>query len=230
MPYPNRMVYIRYEFRFGTVEIQDTGLWCAIEADDPDNVVPQQLVDNVAARAVDAWAQNFDIGFFSGGVQATRAIAYLYGPTLKDPLARGEAPFDGANTWAGGSAQFLPAQCAVVLSTYAYDPALYAPAKKSRRGRMYLPTPAADSLGADGRLTEARRDSLLLDARDWYTDLTADLDIGDEQGKVRPNVLSRTTSSLYQWQYFRVGRVIDTQRKRRNKLNEAYAIGPVANP
>lgn len=119
---------------------------------------------------------------------------------------------DLAGGWGGST---YPNQCTVVMTWttgFSRGPA--------HAGRVYLPLPSA-TIAADGRMTVDDANSI------------------DAQGQALRNALNDATTNAYQIAVFsrklgapahraitgvRVGRVIDTQRRRRRSLVEEYTL------
>lgn len=104
-------------------------------------------------------------------------------------------------------AEMLPFQCATVISL------LTASATRHGRGRFYLP-PLAASFLLNGKLNSTAMTTL-------DTAWTAFFDSLNTDG-VNPVVRNRTGHISTPVTSARVGDVIDTQRRRRNKLVETY--------
>ena len=110
-------------------------------------------------------------------------------------------------------AEMLPFQCATVISL------LTASATRHGRGRFYLPPLSADTL-LNGRTKAA---SLVILDTAWtafFDSLNTD--------NITPVVRNRTGHISTTVTSARVGDVIDTQRRRRNKLTETYTVITVA--
>ena len=106
-------------------------------------------------------------------------------------------------------AEMLPFQCATVISL------LTASATRHGRGRFYLP-PLAASFLLNGKLNTTAMTTL-------DTAWTAFFDSLNTDG-VNPVVRNRTGHVSTPVTSARVGDVIDTQRRRRNKLTETYTV------
>lgn len=111
-----------------------------------------------------------------------------------------------------GGAIPLPPQCALVLSLLtdnARGPA--------HAGRIYLPFQGSDNVGADGRITAAARDSLLTAGRSAINLLQTALG-----GSLI--VWSQQYQTFHPVTAVGLGRVVDTQRRRRKSLLEVPAV------
>lgn len=100
----------------------------------------------------------------------------------------------------------LPFQCTPVVSLRT------ALANRHGRGRFYAPSPAVSSQDG-GRLTAAAQTNLADSALALLNGLSA--------GALTPVILNRTTFATTPITSLDVGDVIDTQRRRRNKLIES---------
>jgi hypothetical protein len=112
-----------------------------------------------------------------------------------------------------------------VTSLYTFQPGTYAPNPGRRRGRMYLPTPSASVLGGDGRLSSGYVGTFMDDLEGFFTDLVGTFDNVNAEPMVSSDVPDGSggriqMANLITW--YRLGRTIDTQRRRRNKLPEDY--------
>jgi len=125
---------------------------------------------------------------------------------------------------ASGTGAILPPQCAVTVSLLN----LQEPGDsiKRRRGRIYFGTVPTAQVGSDGRLSTS--------AVDLYESLIPDLQTalnsiasasGDCSGLC---IASRAGSTLYSADAFGVGRGVDTQRRRREKVAEEIAYSALA--
>lgn len=92
---------------------------------------------------------------------------------------------------------------------------------RSGKGRMYLPVPVA-IIDANGQIGTADRDATLNRTRTFLTAVNA-------LTSTYAAVVSVAASDGVHWPVtsIRVGRVLDTQRKRRSALPEAFAVGTV---
>lgn len=133
---------------------------------------------------------------------------------------------DSARPNGNGSSNTLPLQCSVVASH------VTAQTGKKGKGRQYLPAVDQNNLTAGGRLNSAGVSSIV--AAQVAALEAASIAIAGETFMI-PSVISNTGSGgaidLTKYatiQRVRVGDVIDTQRRRRNKLVEAYTYGDVS--
>lgn len=148
------------------------------------------------------WTAGMD-GLTTAEVDVTLASAASIDPGTDGQITRAEVVLALTGTDVG---EMLPFQCATVISL------LTASATRSGRGRFYLP-PLAVSVLDDGRISGA---SLAVLDTAW----TAFFDSLNTDG-LSPVVRNRTAHVSTAVTGARVGDVIDTQRRRRNKLVEA---------
>lgn len=168
------------------------------------------------AAAQSAW-QTAVAAFFSVDYSATLATTTVANEVTTAELvqATGKQSSKAADpvNFAGTStAESLPFQCAPVVSLRS------ALATRAGRGRFYAPSLAVDQVN-DGRMILAARDSLADSAAAMLSSLN---DAG-----LAPVLYSRTTHNTQQILRLDVGDVIDTQRRRRNKLIEVRTSRPL---
>lgn len=152
-----------------------------------------------------AWGAGMD-DLTTADVDLTLASAATIDPATDGQITRVEVVLALTGVDAG---EMLPFQCATVVSL------LTASATRHGRGRFYLP-PLAVSTIDQGRVKAASM--TVLDTA-W----TAFFDSLNTDG-VTPVVRNRTGHISTTVTSARIGDVIDTQRRRRNKLTETYVV------
>lgn len=152
-----------------------------------------------------AWAAGMD-DLTTPEVDLTLASAATIDPATDGQITRVEVVLALTGV---ADAEMLPFQCATVVTL------LTASATRHGRGRFYLPPLAANTL-LNGRLNSATL--TVLDTA-W----TAFFDSLNTDG-VTPVVRNRTGHVSTTVTSARVGDVIDTQRRRRNKLTETQVV------
>lgn len=229
------MINVRYQFAFDygatQVDIQDTGFWCGLTGPGSSGVADwQAFCDSVAAEAVQCWVDNMTTGEFSAGVVGVTAKAYRYGTDHTQPAETiGTAAFSGSTAWRGAGTVGLPPENSVVASLYGYDPATYTPQKARKRGRMYMPTPSTQILDQFGLISSGNQTTLL----NMFVALLGEFsghefDNGAEETIFCiPSIASTAGQFATAVAFVRVGRVVDTQRRRRNKISENYVTAPI---
>lgn len=232
MPFPTNMARVVWEFNWqpsgagGPIEIQDFGMWGHI-ADPAAPPFPgwKNVVDGLSQRGANAWATNMTAANFSNAVRFSRCIAYHYDQGHnKPPLDRGESGGTQGVPWLG-TGDVLPPQLSLVTSLYTFEPGTYAPNPARRRGRIYLPTPAAGVLGSDGRLSSGYVGTFMDDLEGFFSDLVGTFDNIHFEPMVSSDVVdigAGRQQMANPISFYRLGRTIDTQRRRRNKLPEQY--------
>lgn len=117
-----------------------------------------------------------------------------------------ELPEDG-----NGSSGQIPSECSIVCSL------VTALAGGSHRGRIYLPPVCKDALDGDGLLAVASRNSIADGMQSFLQALNLGL-----TGHGEVDVFSPTLGVLTPVVAIKVGRVVDSQRRRRNRIPESY--------
>lgn len=120
----------------------------------------------------------------------------------------------------GNSSPALPPQCCVVVSLQTDEPG------PRGRGRFYLPL-IGGTVTNGARLAPLVRDDVVQEAKTLIDSVGSNLSaVGG--GPFRPVVASQVGNGFnYRVNRIRVGDVIDTQRRRRDGLTEAYAVATV---
>lgn len=160
-----------------------------------------------------------DVWGFGAIQSAWPATATFVGARVHQYDAAGKSIAAGervqASPAAGADTTALPPQTSVVVSLLTGTPGA------RNRGRMYFPSPGRTALTATGRLSTTARDVLrdrmkvFLDH--WNADpVTMPAAVASNAGLFVASVTS-----------IRVGDVVDTQRRRRDSLPEAYAVGTI---
>lgn len=193
---------------------------------DPINYLESQGLAYAAAwfnnTALSAYAQGFWLKLAPVGVDGKQIPPPGFSQGVPAMLTWEAASRPNGN----GSSNSLPLQCSVVTSHVTSQTG------KKGKGRQFLPAIDQNSITAGGRLTSDAR-TACLDAQVAALVAASYTDAGNTV--VRPAVISNasTGSSLDLSKYatinaVRVGDVIDTQRRRRNKLVESYASESVS--
>lgn len=122
-----------------------------------------------------------------------------------------------STTPAGGATSVnMPAQSAVVLSVRTTAPG------GSGRGRLYWPAIGA-SLDTTGRISNPAPATLVADFKLYLAGIRSDLAASFPTIGFDLAVRSKTTHTTPHATRIQVGNVVDTQRRRRDSLPEAYA-------
>lgn len=200
-------------------------------------------VQTIAEKVRDAWVATVPTkSLYSSAVNLKSAQVYHMGTDNKT-LDKGEATFDGDDTWNGTASGGLPWECATVVSLWGYTPGAFTQNKGRKRNRFYLPPMATSVMGTyNGKLTSAAQATITSEigaflntvqgmefdfepnpAGNDYVQLVA-LSKGDTApvGGAAPRPPSYT-----QVLTIGVGNVVDAQRRRRNKQIEAYSSADI---
>lgn len=167
-------------------------------------------------------------GFFGGSTFCANAKvsdwrAYVIGT---DGKMEGDAPllhdFVGAGPSGSAGAWKYPAQVACVVSLISEHRGA------AKRGRMYLPAPAAP-LASGGRISTGDSDSIR-EATTTFLKAVADavdLEVLTQAAvcNVSKGPPGSTTGTLQEVDHLEVGRVYDTIRSRRRSMIEGYSVG-----
>lgn len=171
--------------------------------------------------AADAWAQALDSAW-TGGLDAYYApstvIDTASASLLDQTTGRQQARVDVVTTLAGADATGtpLPPQVAIVVTTVAVL------GRAGGLGRFYLPAPTSTAISAGQLSTTA-----LTAISDSMTSLFATLTAASMTTVVYhrpPSPLAGLTDTVIQ---YRLDSVLDTQRRRRDKLVGSQVGGPV---
>jgi len=221
VPVPQHFRFVFRGVLKGTEEIWSTS--CHMQSTHELGTDAHQ--DDISVDDVDTAVRNFfGSSFFANTLVMGDWRAYEIGTNGKlkgnAPLLREYGPTELAG---GGGAPFYPPQVAVVASTVAVNrgPAQF--------GRMYLPCPKA-GIGADMRVTQADANDLVTMTTQFLKDISNAIDLpgtilSAAGVHVSEGPPGSSTGTLQPIDHVRVGRVYDTVRSRRNKLDEAYAVG-----
>lgn len=193
-----------------------------------------EMTQDLAQKTYDAWKGAFPSitqrRYFGSQLVLRDVSTYHLDAATAHTLHKGAyAPAPGSEWKGGGSNKPLPLEDTVVVSLYGYLPGTFVPERGRKRGRMYLPPMDSEALTTDtprwGRLAVAAQGDLKTAAGNFFNDMQGK-SVGDDPLGIGQSwelvVLSKTGSLATPVQAIRVGDVIDTQRRRRNKLPEAY--------
>lgn len=229
MPLPPDSWRIAIEFTLGGT--QESGVFTLgayrehNAANQTDNVSETQIIaDKLALKFRARWPLINSV--FSAEVRFTRLKVYSLGVDGR-ANAIGQAALslaDGSPMVGTAGGNSLPYEVAVAVTTYGFDPAAFTPLPRRKRGRFYLPPPAASSMGVNGRL----QDGVLLVIADWAQALLQDFDGTSMSSnelpgadEIRLAVLSKTGNLRSRLHTVSVGNVPDVQRRRREDQREA---------
>ena len=190
----------------------------------------QELADKMHAKFLTGVPQPL----FSPAIIMNRVDCYHLS-TANKTLDKGSRAFTPIGEWTGGAGTGMPWECATVVSLYGYNPGSFRQNARNARGRFYLPPLRKDATdSSNGLLATATQADMVSWLGDWLNDVQGsemgsaagpggdpdyfDLGILSTQRKSQAGYDGAFTPATY----FRVGRVIDVQRRRRKKQNESY--------
>jgi len=192
-----------------------------------EGVPSQSAMDDIAEAARDSAATMLTDtnAQFPSNVFVTEARTYFYPAEGGTPGGgRGDAEVIGysdaaASPQAGVGTQFVPLQLSVVVSLTTTGRV------KPKYGRFYLP-PVGLLPGSNGKLDDANTGHIA-DAAHDFLDRTQDAVQAVLSNLWALSIVTTKRNGLgaLAWHYvdeYRVGHVIDTQRRRRNALDESY--------
>lgn len=219
--YTDGALYIRLVFDLqqasANVDVATFGIH-ALNSSNPG----EEVLDDVAAMVADQWNStlgNSSSGWFASFVKGRSVDVYRLGADGKT-TAKGQAPL----AFGGGGTTGLPWQDSMVVSLYDHDPTGFQARPGRHRGRFYLPPFATTKLQSDGTLSTSNQTLLKTDAAGFIQGIK-DTAVGT--ANINPQIQSKTDQAYREVKYVRVGRVVDTVRSRRNKLQEAYVQQPI---
>jgi hypothetical protein len=186
---------------------------------------PDDYLNDQVAPAVATWMA------FTNQSTAVRAdtikLAVVGAPLGKEvaapPYAVGSPcllTYTSGNPTGGDGGTLLPLQDSVVASHYTSQ------LGRRGRGRMFLP-PSSSSSVAGGRLTTTARDHIR-DGQVAFLEALAVSPIDPTNLHIRPIVTGKPFVNYSVIDEVKVGRVIDTQRRRRRSLDELRSSAPVS--
>lgn len=199
------------------------GTWWSGTNDFTSDPTPAQL-DSLSNDVMLAVRTYWAGGKFQSNVFADQVRCYYYKPSnLSEAFSIGYSDVYGAQG-TEGPAQPLESSIAVSLYTEGRT--------KPRYGRFYLPPQNIPSL-TDGLISEALAEALLARTITFLTSIdtaVGALGIGDAELVVQSRKFVAGDYPRKPVRLVRVGRVVDTQRRRRRQLEEAYedAVYPPA--
>lgn len=184
-------------------------------------IISASSAQTVAQDLATTWAACLNTGsggfplksLFGGSVVYDEiTVAQLLNAEPPDPrLASATHVTIGPVTGTGVTAG-IPSQCAVAVSMKAGTKANGVPQK----GRFYLPPPATTHLDASSGLLQTDRPDVIRDTiAGWWVAMRG--------AGHAPALWSRTYGTVKPWDAIRVGRTVDTIRRRRNELPESYS-------
>lgn len=179
--------------------------------------------DTVANDLGVAWLATLTTGGSPAGLRSVFPPAVVYNEVTAAEILNTEPPrprvaaatHKPITPTAGlGGGIMLPSQCSLAVSITAGHKPNGAPAK----GRFYLPGPSGANVDTTTGLLAAGVENLV---RDRIADFWSRMRTSGHS----PSLWSRTRGTVTPWDFIRVGRTIDTVRRRRNEVPEIYSTG-----
>lgn len=194
----------------------------------------QEIADKIA----DKWKTNLvsAVAMWANTIKLNRVEAYHLNSADGKTLHKGVTPATGARAWAGTSTTgSLPYEVSCAVSLYGYIPGTFDRDAKIKRGRFYLPPFQSGIMAGstnDG-LFEASNLTTVRTAIKAFLNDVHYLEVGNTPGGLGDDamlvgVLSRTRNAFAPLQVMRMGRVPDSQRRRRRSQSEAYVDEAIA--
>jgi len=194
-------------------EIWAFGMKFSVTADDPDDMV-QDWADSVFPQLATRWALTSGTGGVISNECQLQQVKFA--SILTTGLYSGEPGVATGSQNGGVASSALPPQCAMVVSTVAGG-IFRGP---GRYGRFYLPGVPSLRL-ANGVINSTGQAEYLA----WAQDLI-EMILGNYPGPNTPALAHFPPANINApVSQVRVGRVVDTQRRRRNKVTEDYLSG-----
>lgn len=221
MALPHRVVKVTFSgTMFSGAEIWSTGFYLGWENQDATAITDQGIADVSAAWETFFETSNSSISLEYQYTMCKMAVINNDGKTLADS-AHYYSPQTAVSGGAGGSA--LPPQIALVATL-----ANSLPRGLATKGRMFLPG-VNGAVGADGRISSAVQNNVATNLKTFFDTIYNDADLpGNPVLASVGRGLLNTDGAIRNISQIRIGNVYDTQRRRRNALQETYNIKPVA--
>ena len=178
-------------------------------------------LDEIAANVLAAWTAHIFSGTPGAQLSTYCAMDGVKAYSLDaegHALAMGLAVPDGGSP-TGSAATGLPMQLAVCVSLNTARPG------RSYQGRSYLAGLAGEAVSASGLLTEATTLIFANAFAAMMSEVNASTYAGGEG--LTLGVLSKLKTNIQDITHVRVGNIVDTQRRRRNAVAEAYSVAAV---
>jgi hypothetical protein len=200
---------------FGGAEEWSTGFFLGQESADATPLA-QAGIDQIR----DAWEVFFEHGlsWISNRYQFTQAKAAIIDATGHTVLDSVLYAYPASAVNGGATSGHLPPQCSLVCTLLSDRPR-----GKASKGRMYLPG-YAGGVDGGGKVESSIVSGIATNLKTFFDSMTSDADIPDQlilAAKGTGPVPALTAQNDYV-ETLRVGDVVDTQRRRRNGLNETY--------
>jgi len=206
---------------FSGAEEWSTGFFLGQEGSDAQEIT-QAGLDQIR----DAWAAffNHSFSYISSSYRFTQAKSALIDTTGHTITSSVKYSYPTGNVIGSALSGTLPPQCALVVTLLSDRPRGIA-----SKGRMYLPGFAGGITGS-GKVDSGVIGGIATNLKTFFDSFANDADVPDQlilAGKAKSALLAGTAQNDYV-ETIRVGDVVDTQRRRRNGLAEAYTVKVLA--
>lgn len=159
VPSDTMRVTMRAELLQANVPVEEAqfGFW-GVREHVPGNQIDWQAdIESLAEKIRDDWNEHMtNKSFWSTAVRMSTVRVDHLQASNGTTLDQATATFDGDDAWSGTATNSLPWETTVCISLYGYVPGTFTPNKPRKRGRLYLPPPAASaSSGTAGQVFSA---------------------------------------------------------------------------
>jgi hypothetical protein len=179
----------------GAGDIWQCGFHCAYDGDPLAGA--QAVADSFASKVIGAVNSAFPTAVtFRGATMADLDEATGKLSPKVQAAAQASGPLNGS----------LPPECAICVTLVTIQ---------GVRGRFYLPPLAANTLDVNGFLAPTVHVNLSANVNNWFHDMA------DGTAGIRLYVYSRKLRTVQAASTYSIGSVVDTQRRRRNKVAES---------
>ena len=218
MTYPTRSIRITWGFSTVGGEIAETGMHIGAIEGTPEDLFAafdSTALSDLATAYFSNLLDNGSINWadYSKMITVKAALIGTDGLYVTDPIIL------DSGTLHTGAATGVPPQCAVLLSMWSGSNTGVA-----NYGRMYLPHTTMPMAAGYPLVTDGASSSMAVHGKEFLNAVNAVVDWGLSHGVAGQviNISKKGAGTKKQVLYARVGRLIDTQRRRYNGLPVSY--------